>query len=54
MFDTRCIRCKSPNTKHWRVDEYGFVKFYCEVDWLLYNTVDKPLIEKVNRFLRYH
>lgn len=32
-FDTRCIRCRSPDTIEWRVDQCGYVKFYCKEDW---------------------
>ena len=45
--NTRCVRCNSPNTSHWRVDHNGYTKFYCELDWLLYKVVDLPSLEKL-------
>jgi hypothetical protein len=39
-----CIRCGSPDTSHWRVDDYGFVKFYCDNCWQQY-LLDRKKLE---------
>jgi len=46
MANTSCVRCGSPNTRHWRVDHHGHIKFYCDEDWFLYNNIEKPLLKQ--------
>lgn len=47
--NTKCVRCGSSNTTDWRVDHNNKVKFYCKQDWLLLNSIDRPLIEKLSK-----
>ena len=49
QINTHCIRCGSPNTIDWRVDHNNNIKFYCKLDWLVYNSIDKPIIEKLEK-----